>query len=113
MALDSTDIYVLSAIGLLTLCSIIARTTYFLFGDHIPLSENVRQSLRYAPVAALVGIIVPEVLPYSQGAGALLGVKFFAVIVAFIVFLRTRNALLVIVSGMVVFWLLKAIAVFN
>src|SRR5690606_22400690 len=53
------DSYVLGAIALLTLCSLLTRAGYFLFGDHLPLTDPVRRALRYAPVAALTAIIVP------------------------------------------------------
>jgi branched-subunit amino acid transport protein len=103
------DLYILGAIVLLTLCSLLTRSFYFLFGDHFPLSESVRRALRYAPTAALIGIVVPELLPWSAGFGAVLDVKALAALFAIFVFWRTRSTVLVIVGGMVAYWVLRAV----
>jgi branched-subunit amino acid transport protein len=103
------DLYILGAIGLLTLCSFLTRAGYFLFGDYMPLSESVRRALRYAPTAALIGIVVPELLPWRAGAGPVLDIKVFAALIAILVFWRTRSTVLIIVGGMVAYWLLKAL----
>jgi len=106
-ALDS--LYVLGAIALLVLCSAITRTSYFLFGDRMPLSEGVRKALRYAPTAALVGIVIPEILPWHSGMLPELDAKVFAAIFAVLLFLRTQSTVLVIVGGMTAFWVLRAV----
>lgn len=109
---DAYDYYVLAAIGFLTLCSLITRSGYFLFGKYLPLSEPVRQALRYAPVAALVGIVVPELLPWGDGVSAFASAKVGAAVAAVFVFLRTRNTLMVILLGMVAYWVLNALSVY-
>lgn len=101
------DWYVLGAILLLTVCSIVTRGSYLVFGDRFPLSEGMRRAFRYAPVAALVGIIVPELLPWSAEAGLTLDARPLAAIVAIVLFLRTGSTLAVIVGGMVAFWALR------
>ncbi|MGB6106197.1 MAG: AzlD domain-containing protein [Pusillimonas sp.] len=103
------DLYILGAIGLLTVCSFLTRAGYFLFGDHIPLTDSVRRALRYAPTAALVGIVVPELLPWAE-SGPVLDIRVVAAIVAILVFWRTRSTVMVIVGGMVAYWILKALA---
>lgn len=105
------DLYILGAIVFLTLCSVLARSAYFALGHHLPLPESVRQSLRYAPVAALVAIIVPELWPAGSGVLGVFNVKLAAAVIAVFVFLRTRNTLLVIIGGMVAFWVLRALTV--
>ena len=65
MALTQYDWYILGVVVCLTLVSLISRSSYFLFGDHLPLPESVRSALRYAPVAALTAIIIPEIFPWS------------------------------------------------
>lgn len=102
-----TQGYVVGAILLLCLCSILTRCSYMLFGDRFPLSESVRRTLRYAPVAALVAIIVPELLPLSADPRELLDARPLAAVIAVILFLRTRNTLAVIVGGMVALWTLS------
>lgn len=103
------DLYILGIIGLLTLCSFIMRSGYFLFGDYFPISDSVRRALRYAPTAALIAIVVPELLPWRDGLGMLPDVRVAAALIAILVFWRTRSTVLVIVSGMVAFWILRAL----
>ncbi|MAL01501.1 MULTISPECIES: AzlD domain-containing protein [Alcaligenaceae] len=104
-----TDAYILAVIVFLTLCSLITRAGYFLFGDYLPLTDGIRRALRYAPPAALIAIVVPEVLPWGEGAAAFVDLKMLAVLVAVLVYLRTRSAVLVMVSGMVAYWVIRAL----
>ncbi|NYT58846.1 AzlD domain-containing protein [Alcaligenaceae bacterium] len=103
------DLYVLGAIGLLTVCSFLTRAGYLLFGDHIPLTESVRSALRYAPTAALVGIVVPELLPWTE-SGPVVDIRVLAALAAILVFWRTRSTVMVIVGGMIAYWILKALS---
>lgn len=103
------DLYILGAIGLLTLCSFLTRSAYFLFGDYLPLSESTRRALRYAPTAALVGIIVPELLPWHPGVGVQFDVKVVAALIAVGLFWRTRSTMAVIIGGMLAYWILQAL----
>ncbi|MFW7340238.1 AzlD domain-containing protein [Pollutimonas sp. H1-120] len=103
------DLYILGVIGLLTLCSFLTRAGYFLFGDYFPLSESVRRALRYAPTAALIAIVVPELLPWRAGVGPVLDIKVVAALIAILIFWRTRSTVLIIVGGMMAYWLLKAL----
>jgi len=100
-------VYVYSAIALLTLCSVLTRTTFLLFGDHLPLPDGLRKALRYAPVAALVAILVPDLLPWVPESGPTLDLRLFAGIVGCLVFVRTRSSVLIIVAGMVALWILR------
>jgi branched-subunit amino acid transport protein len=106
---DEYDLYILGVIALLTLCSFLTRSGYFLFGDYLPLTESVRRALRYAPTAALIGIVVPELLPWRAEGGAVLDVKVLAALVAIFLFWRTRSTVLVIVGGMAALWILRAL----
>ncbi|WP_017525815.1 AzlD domain-containing protein [Pusillimonas noertemannii] len=98
------DSYVLGAIALLTLCSLLTRAGYFLFGDHLPLTDPVRRALRYAPVAALTAIIVPDLLPWEAGASAIFDVKMLAAFVAVLIYWRTRSTIGLMVGGMCAYW---------
>ncbi|MDQ8034161.1 hypothetical protein CEG14_05380 [Bordetella genomosp. 1] len=102
-----SEIYVYSAILLLTVCSVLTRAGFMLFGDYIPLPDGVRRALRYAPAAALTAIVVPDMLPWKAGLGPIFDYKLVAGVVGVIVFLRTRSAVAVIVSGMLVLWGLR------
>ncbi len=101
--------YVYSAILLLALCVVICRTGYLVFGHHFPLPPKLRSALRYAPLAALVAIIIPDVLPWGLQTGPQFDLKFLAAGVSVLVFLATRNGLLVIVSGMLALWSLRGL----
>ena len=96
MTLWPSEIYVYSAILLLALCSVLTRAGFMLFGDYIPLRDGVRRALRYAPAAALTAIVVPDLLPWKAGLGPVFDYKLVAGVVAILVFLRTRSAVLVI-----------------
>ena len=102
-----SEIYVYSAILLLTLCSVLTRAGFMLFGDYIPLPDSVRRALRYAPAAALTAIVVPDMLPWKAGLGPMFDYKLVAGVIGVIVFLRTRSAVAVIISGMLVLWGLR------
>lgn len=103
---EASDTYVLAAVALLTLCSFLTRAGYFLFGDHLPLTDPVRRALRYAPVAALTAIIVPDILPWQAGASALVGVKMLAAVAAALIYWRTRSTIGLMVGGMCAYWLI-------
>lgn len=104
------DFYVLGAILLLLLCSIIARTAFLVFGDYIPLPEGLRRALRYAPAAALTAIIVPDLLPWQAEVGPVFDFRLVAGLIGTVVYLRFKNAVLVIVGGMAALWALRWLA---
>jgi branched-subunit amino acid transport protein len=103
--------YLYSAILLLALCVVICRTGYLVFGHYFPLPPKLRSALRYAPLAALAAIIVPDVLPWTAQTGPQFDLKFLAAGVSVVVFLVTRNGLLVILSGMLALWSLRGLLV--
>ena len=101
--------YLYSAILLLALCVVVCRTGCLVFGHYFPLPPKLRSALRYAPLAALVAIIVPDVLPWNVQSGPQFDLKFLAAGVAVLVFLATRNGLFVILSGMLALWSLRGL----
>jgi len=103
--MSDRDLYVYGAILLLTLCSVLTRAGFMLFGDYIPLPDGVRRALRYAPAAALT-----DLLPWKAGLGPAFDYKLVAGVLAIMAFLRTRSAVLVIVVGMVALWGLRWLA---
>jgi branched-subunit amino acid transport protein len=110
MNLSEQDLYIAGAIGLLTLCSIVTRASFNVFGHRIPLSDRVRRALLYAPAAALTAIIVPSLLPWVPGSNAaLIDEKLFAAIIAIVLFQRTRSTIIMIVGGMISFWVIQAL----
>ena len=110
MEMTEYDWYVYTAIALLLVCTLLTRSTYHLFGHRIPLGDGVRRALRYAPAAALTAIIVPILLPWEPGRMAtVIDERLIAAVAAVWLFQRTRNNLAMIVGGMIVFWVLRAV----
>lgn len=103
------SVYLYSAILLLALCVVLCRTGYLVFGHLFPLPPKLRSALRYAPLAALVAIIIPDVLPWTSQSGPQFDLKLLAAGVSVLVFLATRNGLLVILSGMLALWSLRGL----
>jgi branched-subunit amino acid transport protein len=90
---------------LLTVATIVTRSSFFLLGDAVKLPPKVQHALRYAPAAALAAIVVPD-LVLSGGANA--GVlwsnpKLLAGVGATAFFLTTRHLLATIMAGMVLY----------
>ena len=106
----NSDSYTYAGIVLLALCSLITRAGYLLLGHRIPFPDRVRQALRFAPLAALTAIIVPEVLPWHYPDPPTFDLRLVAAGVAIVVFHTRRNAVLLIVSGMLSLWALQWIA---
>lgn len=99
--------FIYFAILLLMISVVLTRAGYWLFGHYLPLPAQVRRALRYAPVAGLVAIIVPEILPWQAGLGPVFDLKLVAAILAMVVFWLTRSAVLLIVSGTAALWFLR------
>ncbi|MBC7513410.1 MAG: AzlD domain-containing protein [Herminiimonas sp.] len=104
--MSTTEIWI--AIALLTLATLIARSSLFLLGHAVKLPPKLLHALRYAPAAALAAIIAPDLL--LQG-GTLnlspMNPKLLAAICATLFFLWTRHLLGTIVVGMLMFSVLR------
>ena len=110
MSITQYDWYTIGVIACLAIVSLLTRAGYFVFGDYLPLPEGVRRALRYAPVAALTAIILPEIFPWSaQEAPRLDPYKLIAALVAVLAYLRTRSAVWLMVAGMIAYWLSRAL----
>ena len=69
------------------------------------LSENIRRALRYVPAAVLTAIIVPYILYREEGFLVSYENSYLvAGIIAALVSWRTKNLLLTIIVGLVVFF---------
>lgn len=95
-------------IGLLTLATLLTRSSLFLLGGKIKLPPKVQHALRYAPAAALAAIVVPD-LVLADGALSLtwMNPKLVAGIGAAVFFVVTRHLLGTIVIGMALFTVLR------
>lgn len=81
----------------------------FLFGIYDP-PEILRRALRFVPPAVLSAIVFQELLIHDgQVWLSVANARLLAGIVAILVALRTKNALIVIATGMIVLLILKQI----
>ena len=104
--MNPTDIWIVT--GLLTLATIIARSSLFLLGHAVKMPPKVLHALRYAPAAALAAIIAPDLL--LQGGALNLSFanpKLLAAVAAIGFYLWSRHLLGTIVVGMLAFSLFR------
>ncbi len=103
-----SDLDIWLTIGLMTIATILTRSSFFLLGHAVKLPPKVQHALRYAPAAALAAIVAPDLL-MSDGVLQLswMNPKLMAGIGAAVFFLMTRRLLGTIVVGMALFSLLR------
>lgn len=95
-------------IVLLTIATILTRSSFFFLGHAVKLPEKVQHALRYAPAAALAAIVAPDlVLADGSLSLTLLNPKLTAGIGAALFFLTTRHLLGTIVVGMGLYSVLR------
>ncbi len=100
--------YTIVAIGGLAIVTVLARGFFLLSEHELALPPWAMQGLRYAPIAALVAVIAPEIVMTD---GALLATwadaRIYAVLVGTAYFWWRRGILGTIVSGTAVLLALK------
>ena len=92
----------------LMLITVITRGFFLLAGSRFEISETIREVLRYAPTAALIAIVLPEVMFTKDPASQLLELhlnspQVYGGIAAIIGFLITKSMLATIFIGMLAF----------
>ena len=104
--MSDPDIWI--TIALLTLATLITRSTFWLIGHHITIPKRVNEALRFAPACALAAILVPDFLVrHNQIDLSITNPQLIAGILASLFFLKTRSMLGTIFFGMVVFTLVR------
>jgi branched-subunit amino acid transport protein len=94
---------VVAVLGL-ALITVLTRGLFFLTQREIPLPAWLQHGLRYAPLAALAAVVVPEiVLTQGQLIGSLKEARVVAALVAAAFFFWRRSILGTILLGMAVF----------
>jgi branched-subunit amino acid transport protein len=90
------------------LVSFFSRAVFVVPGSHLRLPPTAERALRYAPAAALMAIVVPD-LAFVQGALAISieNPKLIAGLVAFGLAAGTRSILATIAGGMAALLLLR------
>lgn len=100
--------YMLIAMAGLTVVTFACRASFFMLPQSVELPTRVEQALRFAPGCALTAIIVPGVFTRDQHAYlALHNNQMWALLVASLVFAKTRNMLMMMAVGMAVFTALR------
>ena len=104
--MSATHIW-LAIIGM-TLVTAATRAFFLLGGERAVLPERVQRALRYAPAAALVAVVLPDVLETPQGLSfALSNHAFYGTLAGLGWFLWRRSMLGTIVVGMIAYTLLR------
>ena len=100
--MSTTWVHVVTIIGLAVL-TIATRGFFFLGKREIPIPPWLRQGLRYAPLAALAAVVVPDiVLTQGQLIGTALDARVFAAAAGAAYFFWRRDILGTILTGMAV-----------
>jgi branched-subunit amino acid transport protein len=104
--MTSTQIW-LAILGM-TFVTVVTRAMFLIGGERTVLPARVQRMLRYAPAAALAAVVLPDVLATSEGLSfAPSNHEFYATLAGLAWFLWRRSMLGTIVTGMVVFTLLR------
>lgn len=106
--MSAADVWL--TIILLTVATVLTRSSFFFLGHAVKLPPKVQHALRYAPAAALAAIVVPD-LVLANGALQLtwMNPKLLAGVGAAAFFLATRHLLGTIIIGMALYSLLRVI----
>jgi len=104
--MSTTQIW-LAILGM-TFVTALTRAMFLIGGERTVLPERVQRMLRYAPAAALMAVVLPDVLETSDGLSfALSNHQFYASLAGLGWFLWRRSMLGTIVVGMLVFTALR------
>lgn len=96
----------IAGLGAITL---VCRSFFLLFGTRLVIPESFQRALRYAPLGALLAILIPEMVVIKTESGgyewSLFNPKLWGGVVAILSFLTTRSMMITIATGMVTFLL--------
>ena len=102
--MNGTDLWTLAVIVGLAAVTVLTRSFFFMSSKPWHLPGWAQRGLQYAPIAALSAVVVPEIV-MSQGQliSTVLDARLFAAAAGAITYFRSKNVLLTIVLGMVVY----------
>jgi branched-subunit amino acid transport protein len=104
--MSTTEVW-LCIIGM-TFVTAATRAFFLLGGERAVLPERVQRALRYAPAAALVAVVLPDVLDTPHGLSiALSNHAFYGTVAGLAWFLWRRSMLGTIVVGMLAYTMLR------
>jgi branched-subunit amino acid transport protein len=99
-------------IALLTLVIFVSRNLFVIFGERFQLKGRLSQALDFAPLAALVAIVVPEFVNAIETHGVSVAAhladgRVLAGFIAVTVGILSRNSLYALVSGAICYLVLS------
>jgi branched-subunit amino acid transport protein len=99
-----TDAWTLLAIAGLAVVTVVSRCFFFILDRPWSLPQWAHRALQYAPVAALAGVVVPEVVMLNgQLVPTWQDARVFAALAGVAVYFWRRSVLLTLVLGMAVY----------
>jgi len=96
------------AIAGLTVVSVVTRGFFMIPDREVPIPPWLREALRYAPLAALVAVILPEIaMTGDHLIDTWKDARIYATVVGILVFVTTRSLLGTILAGTAVLLALR------
>jgi branched-subunit amino acid transport protein len=104
--MTATQIW-LAILGMMFVTAL-TRALFLIGGERTVLPERVQRMLRYAPAAALIAVVLPDVLATDEGVSfALANHDFYATLAGLVWYLLRRSMVETIIVGMLVFTALR------
>lgn len=102
--MKGTDLWTLGIIAGMAGVTVLTRCFFFILDRAWSMPDWAHRALRYAPVAALSGVVLPEVV-MSNGhlVGTWQDARLFAAVVGAAVFFWRRSVLVTLLVGMAVY----------
>ncbi|MFL6626430.1 MAG: AzlD domain-containing protein [Vitreoscilla sp.] len=98
----------IAAVAGLTVVSIVTRAFFLIPDREVPIPGWLREALRYAPLAALVAVIVPDIaMTDGHLVGSWKDARIYAATTGILVFVTTRSLLGTILAGTAVLLALR------
>jgi branched chain amino acid efflux pump len=86
----------------------LTRALFLIGGERTVLPERVQRMLRYAPAAALIAVVLPDVLVTEEGVSfALANHDFYATLAGLLWYLLRRSMVETIIVGMLIYTALR------
>jgi branched-subunit amino acid transport protein len=99
-----TDLWTIAVILGLAAVTVLARCFFFILDRPWSLPPWAQQALNYAPIAALAGVVLPEVvMANGQLIATWQDARVFAALTAVAVYYWRKSALLSLLGGMAVY----------
>ncbi len=97
----------LSLITAMAMVTFLIRYSFIAFSSRIKLPSQLIEAFKYLPTAILTAIVVPEILMPTDAKIALsyTNARLIGAIAAISISWRTRNLLMTIVGGMLIFFI--------